>query len=501
MSSSSRSTTALLASLLIASVAAHGQTSITCGPGLTCTPSPITGTGSVAIAGPLAVSNGGTGSASFTTGSIPFSSGGVLSQNNANLIWDNLRLRLRTYLEDRGGQVFNAQAYGATGNGSTDDTAAIQAAITAAGAGIVYLPAGQYKVSSALSLSASGASLLGAGVGATRLVTNSATSDVIRMGLSGSYRVPGSRVGDLSIGASVTRTAGAAIRVYPGEQFTIDNIRIGPMGGDGIVANAVGGVSPAIIYASRIDAEITGAFSAVLVDGGGEFHLSHSWLRGPVFWDGTVTGSVGINVLEGGVFVNDVEAVQFERGIYLHPAAGKLVAWSTFRNVLADQNALHGFHLAGSGNIWGISLIDCWAGTNAVASPHTSINGTGFKLEKGDGIIVSNVRSINNGGHGIDVLSGVTNLSILGGFVTGNSVASYGNAQGIAIEANVQRFRIQGVRTGSAAGQPVQQGWGIFIVAGSDNYIVTGNDTAGNVTGGINNVPGTSATRIVASNL
>jgi len=52
-------------------------------------------------------------------------------------------------IHDKGGGVFNVMAYGATGNGSTDDTAAINAAIAAASSGdIVYLPGGTYKVSS-----------------------------------------------------------------------------------------------------------------------------------------------------------------------------------------------------------------------------------------------------------------------------------------------------------------------------------------------------------------
>lgn len=45
--------------------------------------------------------------------------------------------------------VFNVMSYGATGNGSTDDTTAVQAAITAAGnagGGIVYFPTGTYLI-------------------------------------------------------------------------------------------------------------------------------------------------------------------------------------------------------------------------------------------------------------------------------------------------------------------------------------------------------------------
>jgi len=54
---------------------------------------------------------------------------------------------LRAALQDWGGQVYNVMAYGATGNGSTDDTAAILAAQQAAGSGCVLFPPGTYQVS------------------------------------------------------------------------------------------------------------------------------------------------------------------------------------------------------------------------------------------------------------------------------------------------------------------------------------------------------------------
>jgi hypothetical protein len=64
----------------------------------------------------------------------------------------------RAAVEDWGGQVYNVVAYGAAGDGTTDDTAAIQAAITAAHAGCVLFPSGTYLVSG-LTVTTAGASL------------------------------------------------------------------------------------------------------------------------------------------------------------------------------------------------------------------------------------------------------------------------------------------------------------------------------------------------------
>ena len=81
--------------------------------------------------------------------------------------------------------------YGATGNGTTDDTVAINAAITAALAatngGIVYLPPGVYKTSAVLGpITSPKVSVLGAGSGATWLQPTSAvTADVLRVQVSG----------------------------------------------------------------------------------------------------------------------------------------------------------------------------------------------------------------------------------------------------------------------------------------------------------------------------
>lgn len=82
-----------------------------------------------------------------------------------------------------GGLVYNvtSSAYGAAGNGTTDDTTAIAAAITAcdaAGGGIVWFPEGAYRITSALTLSDK-VSLVGAGAGCTTITIDHASNNCI----------------------------------------------------------------------------------------------------------------------------------------------------------------------------------------------------------------------------------------------------------------------------------------------------------------------------------
>jgi Pectate lyase superfamily protein len=63
-------------------------------------------------------------------------------------------------------------AYGAIGNGSTDDTAAIQAAINAvaaAGSGCIFFPGGTYKITSTLTVTTGGLAFAGASLGSVFL--------------------------------------------------------------------------------------------------------------------------------------------------------------------------------------------------------------------------------------------------------------------------------------------------------------------------------------------
>lgn len=92
--------------------------------------------------------------------------GAATLDGSGNVPSTQLQNPITAALFDKGGQVYDVKAYGAKGDGSTDDTAAVAAAISAAATGgKVYFPAGTY-VTSTITLP-SGVWLVGAGYEAT----------------------------------------------------------------------------------------------------------------------------------------------------------------------------------------------------------------------------------------------------------------------------------------------------------------------------------------------
>ncbi|MHB8710432.1 MAG: immunoglobulin-like domain-containing protein [Minisyncoccota bacterium] len=73
----------------VTSVSGSGGTT-----GLTLTGGPITTSGTLTLGGTLAVANGGTGTSTWLTGSVPFYNGTNFTENNSNLFWDNTNKRL-----------------------------------------------------------------------------------------------------------------------------------------------------------------------------------------------------------------------------------------------------------------------------------------------------------------------------------------------------------------------------------------------------------------------
>lgn len=75
-------------------------------------------------------------------------------------------------------EILSVKDFGAIGDGTTDDTAAIQAAITAAGTGTIYFPYGTYKVTSTLTVTCNSEMAYGASITPSAMTASAVVYDI-----------------------------------------------------------------------------------------------------------------------------------------------------------------------------------------------------------------------------------------------------------------------------------------------------------------------------------
>lgn len=134
---------------------------------------------------------------------------------------------------------YNVKFYGAKGDGTTDDTTAIQAVINGlpAAGGVVYFPAGTYKLSSALTVGTA-VTLIGDGALTSILHQTSTTSNGIFLTEASTY------VSDVTITALqiLGPSSGSGVGIYGSAdadtqgvwRVNVDNVVVTSMGGNGI---------------------------------------------------------------------------------------------------------------------------------------------------------------------------------------------------------------------------------------------------------------------------
>jgi hypothetical protein len=392
--------------------------------------------------------------------------------------------------------------YNAAGNGVTDDTAAIRAAIAAASVkgGEIMVPAGTYLVSGTLAVTSPGVTLVGEGPGASVLRTNQTTGDVVTFGNVANRFSPCGGMRGLAVQSSVARTAGAALTVDGCQMGQFQNLLLQTNGGDGIHLCPSSSSSSlcSVLFFSDMQINIAGAFTGILVQGGNDryFRAVHIGITTP--W---ITGSRGINLqMSGGDWFTDVSANQFQYGVLINPGPNQGVAWLHMINVLADQSA-QGFRITAAPGalIFGLTIQAPWA--TGSTSPN-STNNRGIYISAGQGIVIENPRVVNSGGHGIEIAGG-TSIKIVGGFIVNSSYASPGNYDAINVNSGASNFQIIGVSAGCAGlcGFPASTRYGLSIGAGSDNFLVQGNDFTNNFAGDVLVTPGASATRRFLGNM
>lgn len=124
-------------------------------------------------------------------------------------------------------------------------------------------------------------------------------------------------------------------------------------------------------------------------------------------------------------------------------------------------------------------------------------NGIVIASSYGGDVAITAARILGNAQYGVLINNGPKDVTIGNSIIALNGQSASNTYHGIFF--NNSHTIITGCRIGGAAGLTGQQRYGIFVQTSANNYIIVGNDTTGNLTGGINNSG--SAPNSVASNI
>lgn len=369
-----------------------------------------------------------------------------------------------------GWNIFNVKSpqYGAVGNGSTDDTAAINAAYTAigAGGGILYFPAGTYKVTAALTPWVNTMTVMGDGWNASTIATNSATLDVVT--ISGVVRVTNMR-----FLPSVARTAGREINITAGgNQVVIDNcffngyfnainVGVGPVGltiatcqfTNGTAATGIG-----ISFASGTDMLIT--------------NIEMDAASGSKPAVGILVSNIGDLTITGCGIAHQVVPLS------IAPGNGQTVAQVYAQGCFFDNGGTGMLvQPTGTGGVVRMQFANCW---------FSSCSSQGIRIIGGgsttcDGLDFVNSHVILNGSNGVQVDAGAKNVRFIGG--------EFGQNTGDGLQFNNTDFTVLGIRTGNPGALTGNTNYGVNINnAACNHFLVMGNDLRGNIVGAENNL-------------
>lgn len=373
------------------------------------------------------------------------------------------------------------ERFGGKGDDSTDNLDAFNAAITVLGGkgGIINLRPGIYRTSGVFTVG-NRVNIVGNGFDTSVIKTTSSTADIVCLnGEDGGVR-------NLSFMTTVSKSAGAAVKVSTGHRNIIRDIRVHD--------NMYDGVSLYSGTENRLFNFRIGACShaGISVDGTAGTPISCYFNTGTIYgsYDGILLKSIS-----GGYFTDiDVMASTHE-GIYINPDIGKSVAHVWFTTVLGDSAAFSGYHITtNGGKVHNIELTGCWGATCGQA---------GIKINSNDvnGVTVNGGIYTNNQDYGIIIYAG-KNIRIMGATCSFNSQAGSGLYHGIAVAGGISNFQIIGCNSGKGGQfETNNQGYGILINSGSsDYYIVSNNLCQDNVTGTISDA-GTGIHKSVMGNV
>jgi hypothetical protein len=383
-------------------------------------------------------------------------------------------------------QNVKASAYGAVGNGSTDDSTAIQAALNAvhtAGGGVVYLPASTYSHATTLTVynntvligDGPQASILSyTGTGTAAVITDtSATGCVFRdFGINVNQSS-----GSASHGLDLVATTGKPVSLHRVFNVNVyyagkDGFHLGASIIEAVLDNCFAyGCQRAGFYTevSATDNKIVNSSSAQSASHG--FYILGNTLHltsCKSYYSGFVNGTAGNTTSDW----NDAS------GFYLGPAATQSLSRVWLDSCEAQNNGTNGFFLDGSASTAQcdhISLVNCSSdGDNCKAD-----GGVGLKIYRAIDCVISNFNTHIGSGpvSGSTINYGLAIFSALAGTAI-NNCHFEGTDGTIYIDSGAANYTFNGYNvypSNDTTGATDKLAINVFLAAGYPVHLAPGN--------------------------
>lgn len=381
--------------------------------------------------------------------------------------------------QDKLRERVSVKDYGAVGDGSTDDTAEIQAAIDsciARGIATLHFPSGNYKISAELSITQP-LWLVGEGVKLTIIRQTSPTANGVNFNYP-SLR-PGGGVKDLTIESGAGwHTAGYQGAGSSGSGLVVSKVLGSFQARDVAVHNFTIGVfhnlswgtlfqNVDVLYFNNTGVRIDGSVAA----GGNGDNRWHRVTCHNNGYSGDASSSVGFLILHTGhEQFTGCDAVKTATGWMFRPDnAAKQVSYVFMDSCLADSSFQNGFDFDGGvGGVVSIQCHNCWASGCVTHGVVTRTNV--FEIMWVGG------RMRENGAAGWAILGG-QDIQIVGAMINSNSQFNANVYPGVLVGAGATKWGVIGCRIGNAASALNNQAHGIEIQVGaSDLFRIVGND-------------------------
>jgi hypothetical protein len=379
-------------------------------------------------------------------------------------------------MQDKARESVSVKDFGAVGDGVTDDTAAIQAAVNAAQTAngtTVLMPQGTYKISTSISI-VSPVSIIGM-AGATIIAPNFATGSAFQIvPPSGWPYDSGVTIANLNFKASVARTSGAYLSSNNGYYITVTRCQF-LNGYNGIHLTgpaATGFYVKDCIFANNTNDNIL-IDAATGLQGPVDVVLQDLWIHGASQTSQSVSG-VYIKAA-GDITLRHVSTVWSGSALRVQPSSGNRIQALVCNECFFDSGNGYGVYIdtSAGGVVDLIKIANTWIATNGQGG----VALTGSALIKHVDLIDCVIS--NNNGNGVLLNNtSVRNTSIIGCSISSNT----GN--GIYAGAGVVNFKVVGCTIGQSGEFTGNSQWGIYIASGgSDYYIIANNKITDNTAG------------------